>query len=243
MTKQEFILKAQPRKEIGKQVDKLRQTDKLPAVLYGHKVKNQNLALNIHEFEKIFEQAGESTLIDLTVAEASPVKVLIHDIQRHPVSHKIIHTDLYQVRMDEKIKTDVELVFINESPAVKDLSGVLVKTLDKIEIECLPGDLISHVDIDLSVLETFEDVIRIKDLVVPEKVHILNDLESAIALVEEPRKIEEEAPIGEGEEGEGGEEGAEGEESKEGEEGGEKKEGEEGGEKAEGGDKPEETSK
>lgn len=215
MPQEKFSLSAQERKQTGKSVNTLRQADKLPAVLYGHKIKSQNLVLKLHEFEKVLEGAGESTLVDLKIGEQPPVKVLIYDIQRQPVSHQIIHADLYQVRMDEKITTDVELVFINESSAVKNLAGSLVKAMDSIEVECLPGDLISHIEVDISVLKTFEDVIRVKDLNVPEKIHILSDLESAVALVEEPVKeeelvVEEEKPVAEGEEGEeGAEEGAE----------------------------------
>ena len=210
MTKKNFTLNAETRKETGKSVDALRQIGNIPAVLYGHKVKNQNLKLKLSDFEKVLNEAGESTLVDLKVDNSEPVKVLIHAISREAVSHKVIHVDFYQVNMKEKVKTDVELVFINESPAVKNLSAVLVKALDKIEIECLPSDLISHLDIDLSTLKEFGDVIRIKDLNLSENISILNDLESPIVLAEEPKKVEEEKPFEEG-----SEETAEGEECSE----------------------------
>ncbi len=210
--KEIFILNAGLRREIGKQVKQLREADKLPAVLYGHNIKNVNLVLNYNDFEKTLKQVGESTLIDLKIGGGKPVKVMIHDIQRNPVSHRIIHADLYQVRMDEKIKTEVELVFVNQAPAVKDLGGILVKALDRVEIECLPSDSISHIEVDLSTLKTFDDIIRLKDLQISEKVKVLTDLETAVALVEKPRKIEEEKP--EEEEKPAGEEGKE-EEAKE----------------------------
>ncbi len=189
----------------------------IPSVLYGHKVKNQNLSLKYSDFEKVLDQAGESTLIDLTIDNQKSVKVLIHDFDRDAVTHKVNHVDLYQVNMKEKIKTEIELVFVNESPAVKDLSAILIKALDKIEIECLPGDLISHVEIDLSSLKEFGDVIRVKDLSLPENITLLTESEAAVALVEEPREEEE---IKEEEETEGVEEvEVEGEKKEEGAEG------------------------
>lgn len=223
-SKQAITLNAKTRQATRKQVAELREAGQLPAVLYGKGIDNKNLVLNYIEFDHALATAGESTLIDLKIDDKEPVKILIHAFEREPVSHRLIHVDFYQVRMDEKIKTDVELIFVGESPAVKNLNGVLVKALDKIEIECLPDDLLSQIEIDISTLKTFDNIIRVKDLALPDNVDILNDLEAPIALVEEPRKIEEEAPV----ETETKEATVEGEEKKEGEEGDEKKdEGEE----------------
>jgi len=219
-TKKTFNLDAVLRKETGKAVQDLRTAGKIPAVLYGHGVENQNLTLDLHKFEKILDEAGESTLIDLKIGNNEPVKIIIQDVARDSISHKIIHADFYQVNMNEEITTDVELVFVNESSAVKDLSGSLVKALDKVEIKCLPGDLISHINVDLSTLATFDDIIRVEDLKVSEAVEILTDASTTIALVEEPKTAEqiaaEEAEMV-GEEEKLAEEGEEGE-TKEGEE-------------------------
>jgi len=214
MTNKKFTLQAQVRSTETSNNSGLRQTGQIPAILYGHKIKNQNLILKQNEFERILEKAGESSLIDLEINKSEPVKVLIQDIQHHPVAHKIIHVDLYQVNMKEKIHTEVELNFINESPAVKNLGGVLVKALDSIEIECLPGDLISHIDVDLSKLKQIDDILRVKDLSLSENISILTEFETPMVLVEEPKKIEEELPSTE----ETSQEGAEGEEIPEGEE-------------------------
>lgn len=184
-------LKAQIRNLIGKNVSSLREQNKLPAVLYGHGIENYNLVMEYGDFEKLYNQITESDLIDLTVNDKEKVKVLIQDIQHDPITHKFLHVDFYQVRMDEKIKTEVELVFINEAPAVKDLNGSLIKVASHIEIECLPGDLISNIKVDLSTLKTFNDIIRVKDLNVPDKIEILNDIETTVALIEAPKAEEE----------------------------------------------------
>jgi large subunit ribosomal protein L25 len=218
-----MILNATLRQQTGKAVAELREAGKIPAVLYGHGTENKNLTLEQAEFEKVLREAGESTLIDLKVDGSEPTKVLIQDFQRNPVKHQIIHADLHQVRMDEKIKTDVEIEFINESPAVKDLGGSLIKTMDKIEIECLPGDLISNITVDLSNLKKIGDSIRVKDLNLGDKISILIEVEAPLVLVEEPKKVEEEVVAPKEEEGEKsaesekkeGEAGVEGEKSEE----------------------------
>lgn len=165
---------------------KEKKEDKIPAVLYGRGIKNENLWVDAKEFIKVFREVGESTLVDLQFGDEKR-SVLIHDVQRHPLTGDFLHIDFYQVRMDEKIETDVEIVFIGVAPAVKELGGTFVKSLDKLPIRCLPGDLISHIDADISSLATFEDHIYVKDLKIPEAIEVLIDEETVVALVTPPR--------------------------------------------------------
>ncbi len=190
-----FTLNAVLRTITGKQVADLREAGKLPAVIYGHKLANKNLTLDLVEFEKILQTAGESSLIDLKIGDQAPVKVLIQEVARHPVSHHPAHVDLYQVNMAEKVKTHLTLNFIGESPAVKNLAGVLIKAMDYIEIECLPGDLVAEIPVDLSKLNNLKEAIKVKDLPVPPAIHVLSEPEAVVVLVEEPTKIEEEKPV------------------------------------------------
>ncbi len=159
---------------------------KIPAVLYGRGIENENLWVDKKEFAKVFKEAGESTLIDLHFGKEDR-SVLIHDVQVHPLSGDFLHIDFYQVKMDEKIETDIELMFNGTAPAVKELGGTFVKNLDKLPIRCLPGDLIGHIDVDISSLKTFEDHIYIKDLNIPETIEVLIDEETVVALVTPPR--------------------------------------------------------
>lgn len=190
-------LKAQKRTEVGSGVSKLRKAGMIPAVMYGHKIASQNLALNYLEFQKVFQKAGENTVIELEIEGSGKVNVLVHEIQTDPISGKITHADLFQVRMDEKIETKIPLEFVGESPAVKALGGVLVKNMDEVEVSCLPADLPSTIQVDISKIENFDDHIKVKDLKVSEKVEILSDLENVIALVERPRTEEELAALNE----------------------------------------------
>ena len=189
-------LKAQLRDKKDKQ---LKKENFVPAVVYGPGSENQNLKINKIEFDKVFVQAGESNLIDLSIAENPIIKVLIKAIQRDVVKDHVIHVDLYQVDMTKKITAEVNFNFIGESRAVKELGGALVKNMDSIKIECLPEDLINKIDIDISSLEEFNSSIRISDLNLPENINITSEASDIIANISQPRKAE----AGENQEGEG----------------------------------------
>ncbi len=184
---QTYALPARTREVVGKIVAKLRRSDVIPAVLYGHGVKNMNLELDSQVLTKVYRQAGASSLIDLQI-EGQPVqKVLIHGVQRHPTRQTITHVDLYQVKMTEKLETEIELNFVGESAAVKESGGIFVRAIDKVKVECLPGDLVPSIDVDISALKTFDDHIRIVDIVLPKGITILTPAEEIVATVTPPR--------------------------------------------------------
>ncbi|MBL7141827.1 50S ribosomal protein L25 [Patescibacteria group bacterium] len=200
-----LTLKVQLRNIIGRKTESLRKRGLVPAVVYGHGFKSISVEVPYLEFEKVFQQAGESSLINLEIERASPkgasskpIKVLVHDLQYHPLTDQIQHVDFYKIKAGEKIIVELELKFINESPAVKQLGGVLTYGSDKVEIECLPEDLIHEIEVDISKLKTFNDIIRVKDLKFPQGIKVLKDLEEMIARVERPRI--EEVPVEEPEE-------------------------------------------
>ncbi len=171
---------------------KLRREEMVPAVLYGHKVKNIFLMVNYKQFQKIFQEAGESSLIDLVIEkEKKPQKVLIKEVQRDPVSEEFLHVDFYKVKMTEKIIATVPLEFKGVSRAVKDMDGVLVKNLDEVEVSCLPQDLPHSIPVSISSLKTFDDVIYVKDLDIPENVELLAHPEDVIVSVTPPRSEKE----------------------------------------------------
>lgn len=188
---EDLILKSKKRDIIGKKVSQLRAQGELPVVLYGKEIKPLNLTINQKEFEKISKTAGTSTLVNLAVENEKPVKVLIQDIQFDPVKDNIIHADLYQVKMTEKLQTEIPLKFIGESLAVKDLQGNLITNREALEVECLPDDLVSEIEVDITKLATFDDMIHVKDILVPEKISVLTDPEEVVALVEAPKTEEE----------------------------------------------------
>lgn len=190
-------LKVETRDMAGEKVRPGRKAGKIPAVVYGRKLKNQNLWVNYADFLKVYAQAGESTIIELDIDRKNKSNALIHDVQADPISDKFSHIDFFQVRMDEKIETDIPLEFVGESEAVKANGGILVKSLDEIPVECLPADLPSKFEVDISKLKTFDDVIKISDLNISEKVKIQVDPETVVANVAPPRSEEEIAGLSE----------------------------------------------
>lgn len=189
MTKESIKLKADVREVVGKKVKNLRKQDLIPAVMYGNKVAPVNVSVSYLEFRRVFDKAGESALVELEV-EGKKHNVLVHDIQHDPMSGKVTHVDFFQVNMKEEVETEIPLEFVGESEAVKAMGGVLIKNMDAIEVKCLPADLPEKYEIDLSKLATFDDVISIKDLKISDKVEILMDPETVIALVAAPRTEE-----------------------------------------------------
>lgn len=186
-----LVLEAQLREERGKKAKLLRDKGMIPAVLYGHGVKNVNLMVDARVFEKIYKQAGSSSLVDLQVAGQKPTKILIQEVQYDPTGGRVLHVDFHQVKMTEKIHAEVEINFIGESKAVKELGGILVKNISSLEIECLPQDLIHEFKVDISVLENFEQMIRIKDLKLPATITIKENDDEVVASVQPPRSEEE----------------------------------------------------
>ena len=189
-------LKAKIRDLEKDKANKIRAANKLPAVLYGRGIKNIHLVLEYRDFSKTFEQVGESQLIQLEVEkEKAPRNVLIHDVDKDVLKNKFTHVDFYQVRMDEKITTEVPLIFGGESEAVKNLGGILVKNIHSLKIKSLPDNLPTELKIDISQIKTFEDKIYIKDFKLPYGVEILGQPEEIIVSVTPPRSEEELAAL------------------------------------------------
>jgi len=197
MTTPTLTLNAQARTKIGKVVDGLRRQRIVPAVIYGHNLPSRSVSVEAGAFDAIYKKAGATSLVDVTVDGAAPVKALIHAIQKHPTTDRVIHVDLYQVQMSEKLEADIELNFIGEAPAVKELGGIFLRTIDTVKVSCLPSDLVSAIDVDISVLKSFEHRIHVSDLVVPAGMTILDKGEEVVASVTEPRSEAEIASLSE----------------------------------------------
>ncbi|MFA5134484.1 MAG: 50S ribosomal protein L25 [Patescibacteria group bacterium] len=198
-TESSTLIRAEVRDVTSAAKRALRGEGKLLGELYGHGTESTHLSVGYKEFEALLKQAGRGGLIDLQVGMAKPVKVLVQDIQRDPVKGRLVHVDFYRINMQEKIHTDVSLTFIGASPAVKELGGILIKSMDALKIECLPQYLIKELVVDISALKTFDDAIRVRDLKLPEGVTVLSKADEVITSVQPPRteaelKALEEAP-------------------------------------------------
>ncbi len=219
-------LAATKREITGKHVARLRSAGQLPAVVFGHGVPSQSLTLDGHDFELLQRRIGQNVLVDLSVDGKKATPVLVQGVQRDPVHRRMLHVDLFAVRMTEELTVDVPLVMIGESYAVEKLGGTLLHILESVKIKALPDHLPQSIDVSIDGLADFEATVHVRDLTIPSDVALLTDLDEIVARVQQPRIEEEpvvavaegeegEGEAGEGEAGEGGESGAAAEESDE----------------------------
>lgn len=169
----------------------LRNQGKIPGVLYGPKRKATSVKISEKEFQKVYKEAGKSSFIQLESPEGGAA-VLIRDIQRDPVSGKVIHVDFYQPPVGEAVEVAVPVVFEGEAPAVRDLQGTLLKNIQTLNVKALPQHLPHEIAVDISKLATFEDRILVRDLAQSKDVEILRDAEEVVAQVVETKDIEAE---------------------------------------------------
>lgn len=194
---EKLMLEAEPRTATGKANAKLRDAGKMPAVVYGHGVDSETVQLDHKIASRVYHQAGSAKLVELKL-DGKKRNVLFHDVHKDGRSGTLLHADLYVVRMDELIKTEVPLTFVGESTAVYQQEGTLIKTIESVEIECLPGNLPESLNIDISVLDDFDKTITLADLPLPEGVRLLEEeLSLVVASVEPPRSDEELAELDE----------------------------------------------
>jgi large subunit ribosomal protein L25 len=185
-------LKAEKRDKIGK-LRKFRAYGRMPAVFYGGKEKSTPISISAHDFEKIWKQAGESTVISLS-GIGEPKEALIHDIDLDPVTEKPRHADFYILEKGKRVQVEVPLEFTGVAPAIKELGGTLVKVLHEIEIDVMPKDLPKEIEIDVSPLVDFESRIFVKDIKLPGDAKALTRADEVVALVSEVIEEIEEAP-------------------------------------------------
>jgi large subunit ribosomal protein L25 len=189
-----LTLQVEARTDMGKKAQQVRNSGKVPGVIYGRGDTNQSVAVDALVFAKAYQKAGQSGLIELSVGEAKPVNVLIQDVQTNHLGRPL-HVDFYQVKMDETIRTEVPLKLVGDAPGAFNLGGSLVQVLEEVEVEALPANLPSAIEVDVSGLEELESSLSVADLKTPDKVTILTDTHELVCRVESPRSEEEMAEL------------------------------------------------
>jgi large subunit ribosomal protein L25 len=195
-------LSVAPRKVLGKKVAQLRRTGILPANIYGHGLDSLSVQVDAEELEKTLKAASANEVIDVKVAgEGAARPVVVHRVQRHPLTSGPLHADFYQVSLREKMRADVPLIITGTSDAVETYNGVLVTQVELLHVEALPLDIPTHIEVDITGLTELESAVHVRDLEVPGNVTVLTDGDVVVAKVESPRVAEEElAPVAEEEE-------------------------------------------
>ncbi len=182
---EKVVLQTQTREVIGKQVRALRRQGLLPAVIYGHHLSPIAISLNFHEASMVLPRVSSSQLIELDV-NGTLHTVLVRERQRHPVTGALRHVDFQAVSMTEKLRITVSLSFKGEAPAVKTYNGIVVTSREELEVECLPGNLPDHLDVDLTSLKEIGDALYVRDIVLPTGVVFLDDPEDVVVVVTPP---------------------------------------------------------
>ncbi|MDO8624073.1 MAG: 50S ribosomal protein L25 [bacterium] len=189
-----LTLKVKKRLKTGKGLRALRRAGDVPAVVYGAHTKSTPIVLSERDFEKIFKEAGEATIVSL-VGLGEDLPTLIHDVDLDPLTDKPRHVDFYAVTKGQKVEVKIPIEFIGEAPAAKAGANV-VKILHEIEIEADPMDLPKEFVADLSVLVNIGDQIHVRDLQIPPGIELKTSADEVIALVQEVvEEAIEEAPV------------------------------------------------
>lgn len=184
------------KRDVAEKPEEIRESGAIPAVFYGPKESSQAITVKALEFDKVFKEAGESTVVVLEV-DGTEHETLIHDVAYHPVRGTVSHVDFYVIEKGKKVQVNVELTFEGVSPAEKTLGGTLVKVMHEVEIEAMPKDLPHEIVVSVESLVDFDSKITAGDIVMPAGVTLLTDPEEVVALVQEAREESDEpsAPI------------------------------------------------
>ncbi len=170
-------------------VKSLRKAGNVPGIIYGNMKQNATIQCSAKELHGVYSKAGENTLIEIDV-DGKKIPCLIHSVSFEPVTGAYEHIDFYAVDMTKKVTTHVPVLFIGECPAVKNHGGVLLTVTSQLEVTCLPEDIPTSFNVDLKTLENLRDSVTVAKLQVPKGVTINNAPNTAIVIVQEPRKEE-----------------------------------------------------
>lgn len=181
-------IKAAPRVILGKKVAQLRRQGRLPANVYGRGIASQAVDIDAREFGRTIKQAGLRAMIQLDVeGEKAPRYVILRGIERKGGTGDPIHIDFFQVDPEQPITANVPLRMTGDAPAVRDLAGTLLTSIDVVSVRCKPLDIPDTITVDLGLLVSFDVSLKVGDIKPPAGVEILNDPSIVVATVNPPR--------------------------------------------------------
>lgn len=190
-------LTAQTRTLVGKKSKLLRQQGVLPAVVFARGKDSTPVTLPFKEFMKVYNQTGESGLIELNIDQGQkPLNVIVAGLDLNPVTGVPYHANLRQVSLTEKITTRVPITLMGESAIVKNGEGMVLHLLNELEVTCLPQDIPHEIEVDISVLENIDDALTVADLKIDRsKIEVEAEQEEMVVKIdyaiqpEEPEEI------------------------------------------------------
>jgi large subunit ribosomal protein L25 len=198
-----FALTVENREASGHKVRHLREEGMVPAVVYGAGLPTRMIQIEKRAVDTLLERGGATHLIDLEGPDMPKSRVLIREVQRHPVRRAVLHVDFVRVAAGAKVRMNVPVVMVGVAPATAG-GAIVLQNMDTVEVECFPDDLPEHVEIDLSGLQDIHSRITLADLQLPKGVTLLGEhMDEAVVTVTVPRAVshaeegEEEAAEGE----------------------------------------------
>jgi large subunit ribosomal protein L25 len=183
-------LDLETRTVVGKKVNRLRRAGVLPATVYGKGVGPFTVQISVRGFNEAYRRAGKTSLIDLAIPGQSVQSAFIHSLQRHPVSRAILHADFLVVDLKTEISVEVPIHIIGESELVERGDAALNQVLNTLNVRALPAELPSYIEVDISVLDSLEKSIHIRDLAALEHGVIVNDEDELIVSLSQSRPEE-----------------------------------------------------
>jgi large subunit ribosomal protein L25 len=182
------------KRDANKNPNTLRNEGVMPAVVYGRSQESTPIAIDRKTFEKIFHEAGESTVITLTGLDSAK-QALIQDVSVHPVTGTPLHADFYAIEKGQKVTVSIPLEFDGVAPAVKDLGGILTKVMHEIEIEVDATELPQAIHVDISALKTLDDQIKVSDLKFPASAEVSVEGDEVVAMISVAQEEPVDAPV------------------------------------------------
>lgn len=178
-----------------KSAKEARRNNEIPMVCYNKAMEPEHFTTDYQNFRRAFLKAGKSSIISLQLDGKNIHDVLVHEVQYEPISDDIRHVDLMPIIKGQSISTEIPIVFVGESAAVRELGGIFMSNKEKLNIQCLPKDLIHEIEVDISSLEDFHNTLSVADIKVPKTITILDAPEISIAGVSQPRDEKEEEVV------------------------------------------------
>ncbi len=184
-------LTAAARTETGKGVArKLRQSNRIPGVIYGHHREPQPLSVDGRELDRLLAHIEPGTTVIELDVDGSTARTLIREIQRHPVRPQILHVDFQELVAGEKVSVEIPLILVGVPHGVRSDGGVLDQVMRELSVEVDPSDMPSRIEVDVSGLGLNESI-HVSELQLPAGVDVLADPEDTICVVAPPRVVEE----------------------------------------------------
>ena len=174
---------------------RVRVSGLIPAVVYGAGQESVAVTVDPKVITKIlYSDSGHNTIFDLTIEGKGATKAMIVDWQNEPIKGKLLHIDLKRIAMDKTMRVSVPVQLVGVPVGVKANGGILGQVLHEVEVECLPGDIPSHIDIDVSNLD-INGAIHISDLPHTDKLTFLDEEDALVAHVTLAKAEAEPEPV------------------------------------------------